>query len=146
MTMIRDVMSKDVQWVVPETTLEDAAKKMEYHDIGFLPVGENDRLIGSVTDRDITVRAVAQGRHPKADTVRFVMTPKIYYCFDDQDVSEVCDNMAYNKMRRLVVLNRRKRLVGIVSLGDLAQACAGTQAGEALRQICAPERAAAKAA
>jgi len=83
-------------------------------------VCENDRLVGMVTDRDITVRAVAEGCDPRTATVKEVMTPDVFYCFEDQDVQQAANLMKQNQVRRLVVLNRDKRLVGIVSLGDLA--------------------------
>ncbi len=135
MTQIRDVMSRDFKWVPPETTLRDAARTMRDNDIGFLPVGEKDRMVGIITDRDITVRAVAEGFHPQSDTVRSVMTPSPFYCYEDQNVAEICDNMSFIKVRRLPVVSRDKRLVGVVSLGDLAQVCQKAQAGDALRQI-----------
>ncbi|GJL86220.1 MAG: inosine-5-monophosphate dehydrogenase [Micavibrio sp.] len=135
MTQIRDVMSRDFKWVPPETTLRDAARIMRDNDVGFLPIGENDRMVGIITDRDITVRAVAEGFHPQSDTVRSVMTPGPFYCYEDQNVAEICDNMSFIKVRRLPVVSRDKRLVGVVSLGDLAQICQKAQTGDALRQI-----------
>lgn len=146
MTQVSDIMSKDFIWVTPETTLQEAARLMRDNDIGFLPVGENDRLIGMITDRDIAVRAVAEGYHPQSDTVRAVMTAKTYYCFEDQNVSEICDNMAYIKVRRLPVVDRKKRLVGIVSISDLARACGKAQLGETIRQITNPPSVSARQA
>lgn len=134
MTKIQDIMSPKFQFVTPDKTLQEAAKMMRDLDFGFMPVGENDRLIGMITDRDITVRAVADGKDPST-SVREVMTEKTYYCFDDQDVDEVCDNMAEIKVRRLPVVNRDKRLVGIVSLGDLSQVTHRAKAGDALQEI-----------
>ncbi len=135
MAEIRDVMSINSIWVPPETTLLEAAHIMREKDIGFLPVGEDDRLVGVVTDRDMTVRAVAQGYHPQSDTVRAIMTPAVYYCYDDQSVAEVCDSMATAKVRRMPVVNRDKRLVGVVSIGDLAQVCGKGQIGETVTKI-----------
>ena len=131
---IKDVMSKDYKWIAPETTLAEAATIMKDREIGFLPVGENDRLIGAITDRDIVVRALAGNKDPKIAEVRDSMTPQILYCFDDQSVDEICDNMADIKVRRLPVVNRDKRLVGVVSLGDLSQDQA-QESGKALQQI-----------
>jgi CBS domain-containing protein len=141
---VKDVMSKNADWISPDTTLAQAAKQMKKQDIGFLPVGENDKLIGVVTDRDIAIRAVAEGKDANATMVRDVMTKKMFYCFDDQSVDEICDNMADIKVRRLPVVNRDKRLVGIVSLGDLSQA-KEKSSGEALKHIteCAGQRKAA---
>ncbi|MGH9893019.1 MAG: CBS domain-containing protein, partial [bacterium] len=100
-----------------------------------VPVGENDRLLGMVTDRDIVLRAVAEGASMDSYTARQVMSPNVLYCFDDQSPEEVLRNMMENQVRRLPVLNRDKRLVGMVSLGDLAQHTPAALAGEALRGI-----------
>ena len=135
MTQIRDVMSKDFKFITPDTTIEHAAQQMRDGDFGFLPVGENDRMIGMITDRDIAVRSVAEGQDPASATVCEAMTPKTFYCFDDQSVEEICDNMAEIKVRRLPVVNRDKRLVGIVSLGDVSQAAHRAKAGDALQEI-----------
>ncbi len=121
MTKIKEVMSLNTQFITPETTLQSAAQIMAEQDLGFLPVGEDDRLIGMVTDRDITVRATAQGQNPTQATARDVMTQKTYYCYEDQTTDEICRNMSEIKVRRLPVVDRNKRLVGIVSLGDIAQ-------------------------
>lgn len=141
---IKDVMTKDMNWVSPETTLAQAAQQMKKEDIGFLAIGENDKLVGTITDRDIAIRAVADGMDAKTTTVKQVMTNKMYYCFDDQGVDEICDNMAEIKVRRLPVVNRDKRLVGVVSLGDLSQA-KEKSSGEALKHIteCSAQRKAA---
>ena len=142
---IKDVMTQNCDWIAPETTLSEAAQMMKDKDVGFLPIGQNDKLIGTVTDRDIVLRAVAQNASTN-DAVQSVMTPKLMYCFDDQPVDEVCKNMADIKVRRLPVVNRDKRLVGVVSLGDVSQAQA-PQSGEALQCItkhadCAASKAA----
>jgi len=118
--IVRDVMTQGAECVSPTTSLQEAARKMKDLDVGPLPVCENDRLVGMVTDRDITVRAVAEGCDPRTATVKEVMTPDVFYCFEDQDVQQAANLMKQNQVRRLVVLNRDKRLVGIVSLGDLA--------------------------
>jgi CBS domain-containing protein len=121
MTMkIRDIMTTEVELVHPDTLLRDAAQKMRAADTGFLPVGEDDRLVGTLTDRDITIRAVAEGHDPKVARVREAMSDTLVYCFEDQDSSEAAELMAENDVRRLPVLNADKRLVGVVSLGDLA--------------------------
>ena len=116
---IREAMTRDVRMVRPDQTLREAAHLMAELDIGALPVNDNDRLIGMITDRDIAVRAVGEGLG--ADTpVRQVMSNEVKYCFDDQDVEEVTRNMGEQRLRRLPVVDRNKRLVGILSLGDLA--------------------------
>jgi CBS domain-containing protein len=135
---VRDAMTRDVRIASPDETIRRAAQAMAQIDAGSLPVGENDHLVGMITDRDIAVRAVGAGMSP--DTrVREVMTADICYCFDDQDVDEVAEEMYAHKVRRLPVVNREKRLVGIVSLGDMVRTDghAGATAA-ALYGICEP--------
>ena len=115
-------MTKKVELGNPNMTLFEAAQKMRDGDYGILPIGENDRLIGIITDRDIAVRGVAEGYDPKKINVRDVMSERVLYCYEDQSLDEVAQNLGENRIRRLPVLNRQKRLVGILSLGDLAQA------------------------
>jgi CBS domain-containing protein len=117
---VREVMSKDVLVASPDDTIEKAATLMAQADCGVLPVGENDRLVGMVTDRDITLRAVAKGQPPDRCKVRDVMSSGIKYVFDDQTTNAAAKSMSDQQVHRLPVLNRQKRLVGIVSLGDLA--------------------------
>jgi CBS domain-containing protein len=135
---VREAMTRDVRLVKPDQPIREAAKLMGELDIGALPVEENDRLVGMITDRDIAVRAVAAGRG--ADTpIRDVMSGEIKYCYEDQTVDEVTQNMGELRIRRLPVLNRDKRLVGILSLGDLAiDEGARDEAGEALGGISRP--------
>ena len=106
-------------------------------DAGVLPVGENDRLVGMLTDRDITIRAVAKGKAPDRTKVRDVMSPEIKYIYEDESVEDAAENMGTLQIRRLPVLNREKRLVGIVSLGDLALK-KKAKAGDALKGISQP--------
>jgi len=115
-----DAMSCDVIVATPTQSISDAAKLMAKIDAGILPVGENDRLVGMITDRDIAIRAVAEGK-PPTTKVRDIMSEEVLYCFDDQDLEEVAQNMSQMKVRRMPVVNREKRLVGIISLGDLAR-------------------------
>jgi CBS domain-containing protein len=118
MTEVSKVMTRHVRLARPDETLREAARAMAEHDIGSLPVGEGDRLVGMITDRDMVVRAVAQGLEP--DTrVRDVMTTQVRYCFEDEDVAEVAQSMADLGIRRLAVLDREKRLVGIVALSNI---------------------------
>ena len=117
---VNEIITHDPEVIRPETALIEAAQKMKSMDIGMLPVCDGDRLVGVITDRDIAVRGVAQGYDPKTARVQEVMTPKVIYCFDDEDVKDVAKKMEEKQVRRLPVLNREKRLVGIVSLGDLA--------------------------
>lgn len=134
-TQIKDVMSTNFKYITPETTNQEAAEIMKTMDVGFLPVGENDRLVGMITDRDIVTRTLATGKDPKTTTARDTMTPKTYYCFEDQTVGEICTNMAEIKVRRLPVMNRDKRMVGIVSMGDVAQQATRAETGNALQEI-----------
>lgn len=117
---LREVMTYDVQLADPAMALRDAAILMRDGDFGILPVGENDRLVGTITDRDITVRAVAQGMNPNEATVRDAMSDGVRYCFEDQTTEEAAEVMSSVQIRRLPVLDRDKRLVGIVAIGDLA--------------------------
>src|SRR5262252_4814604 len=117
---VSEAMTKDVRVVNPDDTIRKAARTMASIDAGVLPVGENDRLIGMITDRDIAIRGVAQGKSPDTK-IREVMSEEVLYCFDDQELEDVARNMADIKVRRLPVLNRNKHLVGIVSLGDLSR-------------------------
>lgn len=133
---VNEVMSHPVRIAGPADTLQQAALLMAELDAGSLPVGENDRLVGMVTDRDIAIRGDARGCDPTRTSVREVMTKEILYCFDDENVDQVADNMAMQQIRRLPVLNREKRLIGIVSLGDLARRIQPHTTGDTLRDVC----------
>jgi CBS domain-containing protein len=117
---IKDVMTRTVETVRPETTVQEAAAKMKSMNVGPMPVVDGDRLGGIVTDRDIVVRAVADGRDPRTTTVRDVMTTDVVSCNEDDDVKDAARTMKDRQVRRLLVTDREKRLKGIVSLGDLA--------------------------
>jgi CBS domain-containing protein len=135
---VSDCMTRDVRLAAPDQSLREAAALMAELDVGVLPVGENERLVGMITDRDIAVRGVACGRGPDS-TVREVMTDNVKYCFADQSLEEVSRNMGDIQVRRLPVVDREKRLVGIISLSDIANGeGAVDEAGEALRDISQP--------
>lgn len=134
---ISDIMTRDVCIAAAEETVREAAKKMAEIDAGMLPVSENDRLVGMVTDRDIVIRGVAAGKGPDVK-IRDVMTQDVKYCYEDQDTEEVASNMADQQVRRLPVLDHNKRLVGIVSLADLAANQESEVCGMALRGISQP--------
>ena len=134
---VSEIMTRDVRVVRPNQTIQDAARTMLDIDAGVLPVGENDRLVGMITDRDIAVRAVAQGRNP-GTPVREVMSGEVKYCFEDEDTDDVARNMGDQQVRRLPVVDREKRLVGILSLGDIAVERGERSAGEALGGISQP--------
>jgi CBS domain-containing protein len=136
---VSEVMTTSVSWVGPDFTLPEVARRMRAEDIGSVPVAHNDRLVGMVTDRDIVVRAVADGGEIERLTARQVMSADVLYCYDDQSVASVLKNMGDNQIRRLPVVDRQKRLVGVVSLGDLSRA-AEHKAGDALREISKPAR------
>src|SRR5262249_52536819 len=111
---------RGVEVIHPDSTMEEAAQRMKDRDIGPLPVCESDRLVGMITDRDIAVRSTAQGADPTTERVRDVMTPQVIYCFEDEDIAKAGQLMKQKQVRRMLVLNRDKRLVGILSLDDLA--------------------------
>jgi len=132
---VAQIMSANVELTDPSMPISEAARRMRDEDIGALPVGENDRLVGMVTDRDIAVRGVAEAKDPDSCTVRDVMSDGVYYCFEDEDVERAAEVMAGHKVRRLPILNREKRLVGVLALADLARANSGA---EALRSVSEP--------
>lgn len=135
---VREVMTTDVYTCGPDDSIVQIAELMRDEDIGSVPVVEDDELVGMVTDRDIVVRALAETRTSTAATARTVMTANLLYCFDDQSVEEALDNMGAQQVRRLPVVDRDKRLVGMVSIGDLSAAAAPERAGESLSQISQP--------
>jgi len=134
---VKEVMSTDVHITRADHSICEAARMMAAIDAGALPVSDEDRLVGMITDRDIAVRAVAAHKSPDTP-VREVMSAEVMYCFDDDDLDAVAQNMADIKVRRLPVVNRDKRLVGIVSLADIALVETPTLAGDALSGISEP--------
>ena len=134
---VRECMTRDVVIASPAQTLQEAATKMAECDAGALPVGEGDRLVGMITDRDIAIRAVAKNLDPRTP-VRDVMTREVLYCFEDEDIEDVAVNMGVQQIRRLPVVNADKRLVGIISLGDLAQGADEGTTGHAIAGISRP--------
>lgn len=138
MQQLKDVMRRDVKVIGPDATLAQAAALMRDEDFGMLPVGEDDRMIGTLTDRDITVRAVAEGLSGET-RVRDVMSAEVVWCFEDETVEDGAVQMSKAQVRRLPIVNREKRLVGIVSLGDFAVEADDIQATtEALVAISRP--------
>jgi CBS domain-containing protein len=134
---VSDAMTAAVRITQPQQTIAEAARMMAEIDAGALPVGDGDRLVGMVTDRDIAIRAVALGKNPQTP-VQEVMSEGVLYCFADEDLDEVVQNMADMKVRRMPVLNRDKRMVGILSLGDVALMDDPDATGEALSEISEP--------
>jgi CBS domain-containing protein len=136
MMLVKEVMTAQAEWIGPETTVLDAALKMRDKDIGSLLVGEDDRIIGIVTDRDITCRGIAVDPNPAKMPVSKVMTKEIVWCFDDQTIEDAAHLMETKKVRRLAVMNREKRLVGFLSVDDLSHHGHGLS-GEILDEVTA---------
>jgi len=135
---IHEIMSRDVSLVSPDTPIREAARRMRDENIGALPVGDDDRLTGMITDRDIVVRGVAGGELNKDSTVGGIMSGELLYCFDDDDVDRAAGVMAEHQVRRLPIVNRDKRLVGIVALADIGRSD-GEIARTALGGISRPD-------
>lgn len=137
---LSEIMTREVVILQPDDSLQSAAKKMRDHDIGFLPVCDGETLLGVLSDRDITIRALADGMDVNIMLGRDLMTAPVIYCFEDQDVNEAARIMEENQIRRLVVVSRDdKRLVGVISLGDLARNGTAQLSGKVLRKVSRPE-------
>ena len=134
---IKEVMSRSVVLASPRETLSEVGQMMAEKDIGFMPVGDGDRIVGMVTDRDMVIRGLALGKGPDTP-VSEVMTQDVKYCFEDEDIDHVIMNMGENQVRRLPVMNREKRLVGIVTLADAALEHDPVVVGEALLRVVEP--------
>jgi CBS domain-containing protein len=134
---VSEAMTREVRVANPGQSIREVAKIMAEIDAGSMPVGENDRLVGMITDRDIAIRAVAIGKGPDTP-VREVMSEEVKYCYDDEDLEHVAKNMGDIQMRRLPVVNRDKRLVGIVSLGDIAQKEDSRTTGKTTKGVSKP--------
>lgn len=135
---VYDIMSSDVQLVAPDDSIQVAAQKMADADVGFLPVGDSGKLVGMITDRDIALRAVARGKNPTTTLVREIMTDKVLYCSEDENVEEAADTMSNLKVRRLPIVDDDRKLVGVVSLGDIAFKHRASIAGTTLVHVCDP--------
>jgi CBS domain-containing protein len=132
---VKDAMHKGADWVAPDTPVAQVAKKMRELDVGSIPVGENDKLIGMVTDRDITCRAVANGKDLSKLTARDVMTKGIVYCRDGEELDDALRIMESKKIRRLPVIDEKKRMVGMLSLGDVSHAASHELSGELMAAV-----------
>lgn len=132
-----DVMTRSVRCVDDNASLVEAARTMRELDVGSLPICKNDRLAGMLTDRDIVVRAIAEGLDPRQTKVRDAMSSGIHYAFADQDLSEIADVMEQNRIRRLPIVNREKRLVGIISTGDIARDADPGLTKEVMQEVAA---------
>jgi CBS domain-containing protein len=135
---VKDAMHKGVDWVNPDTPITEIAKLMREHDIGSIPIGENDRLIGMVTDRDIVCKGLGQdGFDAGRATARDVMTEGVHCCREDDDLAKAVRHMEQLKIRRLPVINKSKRMVGILSLGDVGRSAPGDLLSECVRSVSA---------
>jgi CBS domain-containing protein len=134
---VKDAMHQGCEWVSPDTKVADIARKMRHSDIGSVPVGENDRLIGMVTDRDICCKGVADGLDIVEMTARDVMTMGVIYCHDDDDLDEAADLMESRQIRRLPVIDKNKRMVGMLSLGDVSHAASTKTTAEVAKAVSA---------
>ena len=135
---IEHAMHKGAEWIAPDTPVSTIASLMKKSDVGSLPVGENDRLIGMVTDRDLAIRALADGKDISKLTARDVMTTGIVYCRTDQSLEDAVHLMEEKKIRRLPVIDKDKRLVGMLSLGDISHHGGRELSGELLHEVAAP--------
>jgi CBS domain-containing protein len=135
-----EVMTKDVETINPNDSLQDAAEKMRALNVGPLPVCEGDKLVGIITDRDIVVRAVSQGLNPSNTRVSQAMTADIDYVYENDDIDTVAKKMKEEQIRRILVVNPDKKLVGIIALGDLAEAVSTKEAGKTLESISEPSQ------
>jgi len=136
--LVKEIMSEDVERLPANATLKEAAEKMKTLDVGMIPVYEGDRLVGMLSDRDITVRATAEGREPSTTSVKDVMTPDVVYCFEGDDIERASQLMQEHQIRRLIVLNGEKQLVGIISLGDIATRAGQPAAAETVEDMNLP--------
>lgn len=134
---VKEIMHKGVEWVSQDTPVAAVVKKMQQHDIGAVPIGENDRLIGMVTDRDITMRAVAKANDCSSVTARDVMTKGIISCRDTDTVADAIAIMERMQVRRLPVLDASERMVGMLSLGDIAHAASQQHCAEVIKAVSA---------
>lgn len=134
---VKDLMHVGVAWFGPETPLTEVAQTMRDEDVGCVPIGENDRLVGMVTDRDIACRAVAGGNDCAKMTAGEVMSKPIIYCYEDEDVDDAVHVMEQHGVRRLPVISREKRMVGMLSLGDISSRAGRELAGEAIQATSA---------
>ena len=139
MSTLKEIMTRQVDVISPDATAEDASTRMKDLNVGAIPVCDGDGLIGMLTDRDLVVRVMAQRRDPKAVRVGEAMTPEVSYCFEDDDVEKAAHLMSQKQIRRLPILSKAKKLVGIVSLGDLAvHGTDSKRSGDVLGQVSQP--------
>ena len=134
---VKEMMHKGVEWVSPDTSVATLAKKMLQHDVGALPIGENDRLVGMVTDRDIAMRGVAKGKDISKLTAKDIMTKSVIWCRDSESVDDAARLMETKRIRRLPVIDDHKRMVGMLSLGDISHAASQRISAEVTKAVSA---------
>ncbi|MBD3263773.1 MAG: CBS domain-containing protein [Candidatus Omnitrophica bacterium] len=138
--IVKEFMTKDIEVISPDSTVKDAAGKMKSLNVGMLPVCDGEKLKGVITDRDIVVKAIAEGKDPNATEVQNIISEDMRICFDDEGVEEAAKRMKTKQIRRLPVLSRNKRLVGVVSLGDIAVRVNEELAGDVLEKVSEPSK------
>jgi CBS domain-containing protein len=131
---VREIMTTNVECIAPQTSVVDLAQKMKSLDVGFLAICENDRLVGTVTDRDIVIRGIATGRDVNTCTASDIMSHDVYWCYEEDNVKDVAERMRDKEVRRMLLLNKEKRLVGVVSLGDISKV-EEKESGKTLKDI-----------
>jgi CBS domain-containing protein len=135
---VKDVMHKGVDWVSPETPVAELARLMRDHDVGAIPIGENDRLIGMVTDRDIVCKGLAQDKFdPRRATARDVMSSEIHCCRDEDDLAKAVRHMEELQVRRLPVINKSKRMIGMLSIGDVGRSAPADLLSTCIKSVSA---------
>ena len=138
---IKEIMTREVVTIAPTASVREAAQRMAERDVGMLPVCDGERIAGLLTDRDITTRAVGEGRDPGTTRVSDIMTTEVFFCFDYEDVQDAVLSFEEKQIRRLLILNRKKQLVGVLSIGDIAVDTGNKKlAGEVLQKVSQPER------
>ena len=135
---VSEILTREVETIGPDTSAREAAQRMRSMDVGSLPVCDGRRLLGMVTDRDLTLRILAEGRDPNATPVQDAMTPDVAYAFEDDDVQRAADIMKERQIRRLPIVNREKHLVGILAIGDIATHATDQLSGDTLEKVSQP--------
>ncbi len=136
----KDVMTRNVTWITPQASLSEAADKMKTLDVGVLPVCDGQKLLGMLTDRDIVLRSTAEGKDPNSEKVTEVMSPEVEFCLEDEEINKIAHRMEKKKIRRLPVMDHNKKLVGIISLGDLSTRGGQKVACEILEKVSTPNK------
>ncbi len=137
---VKEIMTKDVFWIRPDTNLQEAASKMKELDTGVLPVCDGENICGMITDRDIAIRSTAQGQDPKNSKISDIMTPQVEFCHEEEDLEKIAQRMEAKRIRRLPVIGPEKKIVGIISLGDVVRRGESKVACEILEEVSEPTK------